>query len=68
MLSDVNGFAFAVSNDDSTWETATRNVQHTFTSTGARLKYRIVGNPGETIKVRNTTTSKDTPFYVEYNQ
>ena len=68
MLSDTTAFQFAMSNDDgTTWESVTRNVQHTFTSTGARLKYRIIGNPGESISVRDDN-GKDTPIYVEYNQ
>jgi len=69
MLSDTNGFVYYSSNDDgTTWEQITRNVQHTFTSTGQRLKYRIIGNPGETISVRDSTNSTDTPIFLEYNQ
>lgn len=68
MLSDVNGFVFAASNDDgTTWENITRNVQHTFNSVGQRLLYRIVGNPGETLTVRDSD-GKDTPIFMEYNQ
>ena len=68
MLSDTAGFLFYATNDDgTTWEEITRNATHTFTTTGARLKYRIVGNPSETISVRDAN-GKDTPIFFEYNQ
>ena len=68
MLSDTNGFVYVATNDDGvTWEELTRNLQHIFTSTGERLKYRIIGNPSETISIRNSNGA-DTPIFMEYNQ
>ncbi len=66
MLSDTNGFLYYLSNDGATtFETATRNVEHTFTSTGDDLRLQILGNPGETISIK-TTNGKIIPIKVQY--
>lgn len=66
MLSDTGGFLYYLSNDAGvTFESVTRNVEHTFTTTGGDLRLQILGNPGETIKVRDTN-GKVTPIRVSY--
>ncbi len=66
MLSDLNGFLYFLSNDGgSNFESAERNVEHTFTTVGDDLRLQILGNPGETIEVK-TSSGKYIPIKVSY--
>jgi len=66
-LSDVNGFAYALTNDGgSTWETYTElDTTHTFSSSGDDLRLRIVGNPGESISLKDSEENSK-PIVVKY--
>jgi hypothetical protein len=65
-LSDVNGFTYYLTNDGgTTWEEVSRNVENTFDSTGSDLRFQILGNVGETIKV-TLTNGSHTPIKVSY--
>ena len=49
-LSNTNDFLWYLSADGGvTWETATPNTLHTFTTTGNDLRLQVLGNPGATI-------------------
>lgn len=66
-LTDTTAFEFYLSNDGgTTWEAVSRNTEHTFSSSGNDLRLLIVGNPGESIKVRATDGS-DNEIRILYN-
>jgi len=52
ITSGASNLFYLLSNDGgSTWENASLNTWHTFTSTGTQLKYKIAGNSAELSKV-----------------
>ena len=67
-LSDANDFQWYLTADGgTTWETATLNENHTFTTTGNDLRYQIIGNEGATITIRQSNGA-DYFLKVKYNE
>lgn len=64
--SAVQPTIYVSNNDGSTWESATNGSEHTFSSTGALLRYRIDQMNGETITVRDASTGVDYPIICSY--
>ena len=60
-------FSLYFSNDGgTTWESASFNTTHTFSSTGQELLLQIIANSGSELRVKNTTTGADNVLRIEY--
>jgi hypothetical protein len=67
LLPDSSYFNVYFSNDGgTTWELGSFNTTHSFTSNGSSLCYRIIGESGGSIVVRQNDGS-DYPIIVQYN-
>lgn len=67
-LSDVNDFQWYLTADGgTTWEEATLNENHAFTTTGDDLRYQIIGNDGAAITIRQSNGA-DYFLRVKYNE
>lgn len=52
---DSSAFIFYLSNNGGTsWEEVTLNTNHTFTSTGGDLRFKIRGSGGAELRIRQT--------------
>lgn len=59
-LSTPDNFTFYLSNDGgSTWEEVSRNVEHTFSTTGQDLRYKISAFDGDVITIKQSDASDD---------
>lgn len=62
-----SAFLLYFSNDNgTTWESASFNTTHTFTSTGQVLLYQIIANAGSELIVREATGT-DNVLRIQYN-